>query len=77
MLKLREQPLFLPVHRFKLEKLTKMSNNSNNVHYSGVRFICDPDLSINLALASFGPIMTECSLQMNLTPSKWTLLLYS
>ena len=53
-----------------------MSDNSNNVHFSGVRFICSPYLAIKLALALLGLIMARCGLQMNLTPSKWTLLLY-
>ena len=53
-----------------------MSDNSNNVHFSGVRFICSPYLAIKSALASLGPIMARCGPQMNLTPSKWTLLLY-
>ena len=57
-------------------KLTKMSDNSNNVHFSGIRFICSPYLAIKLALASLGPIMSRCGPQMNLTPSKLTLLLY-
>ena len=35
-----------------------MCDNSNNVHFSGVRFICSPYLAIKLALASLGPIMT-------------------
>ena len=48
-----------------------MSDNSNNVHFSGVRFICSPCLAIKSALASLGPIMTRCGLQMN-----FTLLLY-
>ena len=34
-----------------------MSDNSNNVHFSGVRFICSPYLAIKSALASLGPIM--------------------
>ena len=29
-----------------------MSDNSNNVHFSGVRFICSPYLAIKSALAS-------------------------
>ena len=37
----------------------KMSENSSNVHFSGVRFICSPHLSIKSALASFGPIITR------------------
>ena len=57
-------------------KLTKMSDNSNNVHFSSVRLICSPYLAIKSALASLGPIMAGCGPQMNLTPSKWTLLSY-
>ena len=53
-----------------------MNDNSSNVHFSGVRFICSPYLAIKSALASLGPIMARCGPQMNLTPSKWTLLLY-
>ena len=37
-----------------------MSDNSNNVHFSGVRFICSPYLAIKLALASLGLIMARC-----------------
>ena len=37
-----------------------MSDNSNNVHFSGVRFICSPYLAIKLAFASLGPIMARC-----------------
>ena len=49
-----------------------MSDNSNNVHFSGVRFMCSPYLAIKYksALASLGPIMARCGPQMNLTPSK-------
>ena len=46
-----------------------MSDNSNNVHFSGVRFICSPYLAIKSALASLGPIMARCGPQMNFTPS--------
>ena len=53
-----------------------MSDNSNNVHFLGVRFICSAHLAIKSALASLGPIMARCGPQMNLTPSKSTLLLY-
>ena len=44
-----------------------MSDNSNNVHFSGVRFIGSPYLAIKSALASLGPIMARCGPQMNLT----------
>ena len=54
-----------------------MSDNSNNVHFSGVRFSCSRYLAIKSALASLGPIMARCGPQMNFTPLKWTLLLYS
>ena len=61
------------MHPIKLNKLTKMSDNSNNVHFSGVRFICSPYLAIKSALASLGPIMARCgpanesySLKMNI-----------
>ena len=30
----------------------QMSDNSNNVHFSGVRFICGPYLAIKSAIAS-------------------------
>ena len=53
-----------------------MNDNSNNVHFFGVRFICSPYLAIKSALASLGLIMARCGPQMNLTPSKWTLWLY-
>ena len=45
-----------------------MSDNSNNVHFLGVRFICSPYLAIKSALASLGPIMARCGPLMNLTP---------
>ena len=48
---------------YVLSKLTKMSDNSNNVHFSGVRFICSPYLVIKSALASLGPIMARCGPQ--------------
>ena len=48
----------------------KLSDNSNNAHFSGPRFICSPYLAIKSALASLGPIMARCGPQMNLTPSK-------
>ena len=41
-----------------------MSDNSNNVHFSGVRFIGSSYLAIKSALASLGPIMTRCGPQM-------------
>ena len=37
-----------------------MSDNSNNIHFSGVRFICSPYLAIKSPLASLGPIMARC-----------------
>ena len=50
-----------------------MSDNSNNVHFSGVRCICSPYLAIKSALASLGPIIARCraanefyALKMNL-----------
>ena len=33
-----------------------MSDNSNNVRFSGLKFICSPYLAIKSALASLGPI---------------------
>ena len=51
-------------------KLTKMSDNTNNVHFPGIRFICSPYLAIKSALASHGPIMTRRWPEMNLTSSK-------
>ena len=47
-----------------------MSDNSNNVQFSDVRFICSPYLAIKLAVALLGPIMARCGPQMNLTPSE-------
>ena len=44
-----------------------MNDNSNNVHFSGITFICSPYLAIKSAFASLGPIM---SLQMNLNALK-------
>ena len=57
---------FLQCILLSWSELTKMSDNSNNVHFSGVRFICSPYLAIKLALASLGPIMARCGPQMNL-----------
>ena len=51
-----------------------MSDNGNNVHFSGVRFICSPYLAIKSALASLGPIMARCGPQMNLTPLKMNII---
>ena len=48
----------------------KMSDNSNNIHFAGIRFICSPYLAIRSAHASFGLIMASYRPQMNLTPSK-------
>ena len=45
-----------------------MSDNSNDVHFSGVRFICSPYLAIKSALALLGSIMARCGPQMNLCP---------
>ena len=54
-------------------RLTK-ENDDNDVYFSSVKFSCSPYLAIKSALDLFGPIMTRCGLQMNLTPSKWSLL---
>ena len=43
-----------------------MSDNSNNVHFSGVRFIRSPYLAIKSAHASLGPIMARCGPKMNI-----------
>ena len=47
---------------------TKMSDNGNNVHFSGFRFICTPYLVAKSALAPLGPIMTRCRPQVILHP---------
>ena len=52
-----------------------MSDNGNNVHFSGVRFICSPYLAIKSALASLEPIMERCGPQMNLMTSKFIIIL--
>ena len=44
--------IFLQCILLSWSNLTKMSDNSNNVHFSGVRFICSPYLAIKWALAS-------------------------
>ena len=49
-------------------KLTKMSDNSNNVHFSGVRFICSPYLAIKSDLALLGPIMADAGRKWILRP---------
>ena len=54
-----------------------MSDNSNNVNFSGVRFICSPYLAIKLALASLGPIMSRCGPQMNLNALKMNIIAIS
>ena len=55
--------------------IQKTSDNSNSsVHFWGVRFICSPYLTIRSTLALLGPKMAKCRAQMNLTPSKRTLL---
>ena len=51
-----------------------MSDNSNDVHFSGVRFICSPYLAIKSALASLGPIMARCGPQMNYAPLKMNII---
>ena len=53
-----------------------MSDDCNYVHFSGVRFICSPYLAIKPALASLGPMMTRFRPQLNIAPSKLTLLSY-
>ena len=62
--------IIFAMHPTKLKQTHKISDNSNNVHFSGVRFICSPYLAIKSALASLWPIMARCGPQMNLTPSK-------
>ena len=62
---------FLQCIAFSWSKLTKMSDNSNYVHFSGVSFICSRYLAIKWTyIASLGPIITRCGPQINLTPSK-------
>ena len=61
---------FLQCIALSSRKLTKISANSNNVHFSGVRFICSHCLTIKSVLASLWPIITRCRLQINLSPSK-------
>ena len=51
-------------------KFTKVSDDSNNVHFSGVRFLCSPFLAIKSVLALLESIMTRCGTQMNLRSSK-------
>ena len=58
------------MHPIKLSKLTKMSDNGNNVNFLGIRFTCSTYLAIKSALASLWPIMARCGPQMNLTPLK-------
>ena len=45
-----------------------MGDDSNNVHFSGVRSICSPYLAIKSVLALLRPIMTRCGPQLNLSP---------
>ena len=51
-----------------------MSDNSNNVNFSGIRFICSSYLAIKSALASLGPIMARCGPQMNLNALKMNII---
>ena len=48
----------------------KLSDNSNNVHFSGPSFFCSPYLAIKSALASIRLIMARRGRQMNLKTSK-------
>ena len=51
-------------------KLTKIRNNSNNGHFSAVRFICSPDLAIKLTLASLQLILiSDCCVIVDLVKS--------
>ena len=43
-----------------------MSDNGNDVHFLDVRLVYSPYIAISLALASLGPIMARCGLQMNI-----------
>ena len=54
-----------------------MSNNSNDAHFSGVRFICGPYLTNKSVLASLRPIMTRYGLQMNPMPLLMLRILYT
>ena len=49
---------FLQCIALSSNKLRKMRDNNNNVHFSGKRFILRPCLVIKLALASLRPIIT-------------------
>ena len=51
-----------------------MSDDSNNVHFSGIRFICSPYLAIKSAIASLGPVMSRCGLEMNLNVLKMNII---
>ena len=45
---------FLTMHRTKLGKPTKkMSDDSDNIYFSGVRFICNPYLATKSVLVLF------------------------
>ena len=58
-----------PMHHIALELTSKkMSDNSVNVRFSGVRFICGPYLAIKSALASLGLIMTKFGYKWILCP---------
>ena len=66
------KPWFLTMYYIKLDQAYKMSDNGNDAHFSGVRFICIPNFAIKSALASLRLIMIRCGLQINLTTSKRT-----
>ena len=42
-----------------------MSDDSNNVHFSGIRFVCSSYLAMKSGIALLRPIMTKCGPQMN------------
>ena len=48
--------------------LARMTDNSSDGHFSGVRLIYNPYLTNKLVLASLRPIMTRYGLQMNRCP---------
>ena len=55
------------MHCIKLDltqKINGNSNDSNNVHFSGVRLTCSPYLAITSATDLLEPMMTKCGVEI-------------
>ena len=52
-----------PIVKVGVNFNSEISHNTNNVYFSGIRFICIRfNLAIKSILLSLGPLMTRCSL---------------